>query len=113
VLAAKFPLAIAPAAAGNNCGNPAIGAARKDRDRGTEAAADQCNFAGIDFWPSGQIGDGISRIGYLIETDDSPVLTLALAATAKIDTQGNVSPLSELFRDDGLPLAVFVPAKAV
>src|SRR5690348_6078390 len=113
VLAAKFALAVAPTAAGNDRGNPAIGTARKDRDRSTETAADQSNFAWIDFRPSGQIGDGISRIGYLIETDDAPVLTLALAATAKIDTQGDVAPLGELFGDDGLALPVFVPAKAV
>ena len=70
-------------------------------------------FAGIDFRARGKIRKRVARVGDLIETDDSPVLAFALAAAAKIDTQRDVSPLGELFRDDGLALAVFVAAETV
>src|SRR6185436_6486164 len=59
------------------------------------------------------IGERVAGIGDLIEADNSAVFAFAVAATAKVDAQGYVTPLGKLFGNYGLAMPVLVAAEAM
>ena len=113
MLAAKFSFAVAPTAAGDHRGDARVGAAGEDRHRRAEAAADERDTLRVDFRPRRQVGDGVARVGDLIEADDPAAFAFAVAAAAEIDAQRDIAPFGHLFADDLLALAVLVAAKAM
>src|SRR5579863_9230648 len=95
MLAAKFALAVAPAAVGDHRRNARIGAAGIDRDRAAEARADNADAAGID---GGMTAEEIKRVAQvldLFEADDAPKLAFALAAAAHIEAQRDIAEVAE------------------
>ena len=90
-----------------------IGAAGENRDSCAEAAADQRDLFGLDFGPRRQIRKRVARVGDLIEADDSATLAFAVAATAKVDAQGDIAPPGQLLCHHHLAVAIFIAAEAV
>ena len=86
MLAAELALAVAPAAVRDHCGDALVDAARVDRYRAAEARADDADARGLDRRMPGEKRQGVAGILDLLEADDAPVLALALAAAAHIET---------------------------
>src|SRR5579884_2626692 len=70
MLAAKFALAMSPAAVGNDGGDARVGAAGIDADRTAEARADYADAVRIDRRMLGQKFQRIAGILDLFEADD-------------------------------------------
>src|SRR5215475_1118423 len=113
MLAAELTLAVSPTSAGDHSCHAAVRAACKYGHSCTETAPYQADSLGIDFWPGGEIGQSIAGIRHLIETDDSPMLTFALAASSEIDAHRHIAPLGKLLGDNALSVAFLVATKAV
>src|SRR5437773_12440263 len=112
MLAAKLAFAVSPTATRNHGSDALIRASGEYGDRGAEAAAYQSDAIGIDFGSNREIGDGVARVGHLIEADNSAVLAFAFAAAPEIDAQRDVVALGKLLGDNGLRLAVLFAAEA-
>src|SRR5262245_45408460 len=93
VLAAELALAVAPAAVGNDRRHALVDPAGIDRDRATEARADDADALGIDRRMLGEEAERAARILDLLEADHSPELALALAAAAHVEAQHDIAKL--------------------
>src|SRR4029453_5378137 len=82
MLAAELALAVSPTAAGDHRRHPPVRAPAEPGQGPPEAAPHQADALGVDFGAGGEVGQRIARIRHLIETDDSPMLAFALAASS-------------------------------
>src|SRR5262245_3198197 len=98
VLAAELALAVAPAAVGNDRRHALVDPAGIDRDRATEARADDADALGIDRRMLGEEAERAARVLDLLEADHSPELAFALAAAAHVEAQHDIA---ELIQDLG------------
>src|SRR4029077_10297008 len=113
MLAAEFALAVSPTAAGNHGGDALVRSTGEYGNRRAETATHQADALGAYFRTGGQIADGVTRIGHLIETDNPAMLAFALAASSEIDAQRYIAPLAELPGYNALSMTIFVAAEAV
>ena len=86
---------------------------RRTRPRPRGNCFHQADAVRIDFRAGGEVAQRIARIRHLIETDDSPVLAFALAASSEIDAHRHIAPLGKLLGHNALPVPVFIATEAV
>src|SRR6266536_1849015 len=113
MLATELALAVSPTAAGDHGGHPPVRAACEHGHGRAEAASHQADALGVDFGAGGEVGQRIACIRHLIETDDSPALAFAVAASSKVDAHRHIAPLGKLLGHNALPVTVLVAAEAV
>src|SRR5262249_41698801 len=80
VLTAELAFAVAPTGHGNDRGNALVDRAGVNGDGGAKAAAHDRDALAIDLRLRGKKGQRMTRVLYLVETDDPAFFTLAVAA---------------------------------
>src|SRR6266550_2694868 len=87
VLAAKFPLAVAPAAVGDHRREALIDAAGVDCYRAAKARSGDADAGAIDRGMLRQEGERVAGILDLVKADHPAALALAVAAPAHVEAQ--------------------------
>ena len=95
MLAAEFPLAVAPAARRDRRGDALVDAADIDRDGGAEARADHADAVALDVRILGEEGQRVARRLHLLEADQVAARAFALAAARHVEAQRDVAELLE------------------
>src|SRR4029077_10648166 len=98
---------------GDHRGYPPVSTGGEHGHGRPETASHQSDAVRVDFRAGGEVAQRIAGIRHLIETDDSPVLAFALAASSEIDAYRHIAPLGKLLGHNALPVAVFVTAETV
>ena len=66
-----------------------------------------------DLGPRGEVGERVARVADLVEADDAGGLPFALAASAEVESQGDVAGLGQEVGGDGGALSALMRAEAV
>src|SRR5262249_6787359 len=84
-----------------------------DRDRRSEALADDADATRVDVGAARKVRQGVPRVPDLLLADDAAAVSFALAAAAKIEAQRRVAEAGEHRRDRLAAGAVLVAAEPV